>query len=159
MISTILRASALAAATGERIMAPAAVLSWAAVSGRVTFKQWPFSLLGRPWAMKLLWLSAVGEIAVDKLPFTPTRTNPGPLFGRVVSGAGVSAAQFSAEGRSAALGGVLGAAVAAAQTFATHTVRVRLNESLPNPISGSVGDLMTLAYALGAVSSKKRRRI
>ncbi len=140
-------------------MMPAAVLSWATVSGRISLTQWPFSLLGRPWVMNLFWFSVLGEIVADKLPFTPPRTDPGPLLARAASGAGVAAAQFSASNRSPWVGGLLGAGVAATQTFAAYSVRARLNQGLPNPVSGSVGDLIALASALMAVASKKERWI
>jgi uncharacterized membrane protein len=140
-------------------MTPPAVLSWAAVSGRVSLTRRPFNLLDRPWVMNLLWFSALGEIVADKLPFIPSRTDPGPFLARVASGAGVAAAQFSADNRSPMVGAVLGAGVAAVQTFAGYSVRMRLNQSLPNPIAGSIGDATALANALLAVVSRTRRRI
>lgn len=159
LISTILRSTSLAVACGNRIMTSPALLSWEAVSGRVTFTRWPFTLLHRPWVMNLLCVSAMGEIVADKMPFTPARTEPGPLLVRVLSGAGVAAAQFSADGRSPWIGGTVGAAVAGAQTFAGYTVRMRLNQRFPNTLSGIVGDTTTLACALGAVAPRKRRWI
>jgi uncharacterized membrane protein len=159
VISTVLRAMALATAASERVMTPVAALSWAAVSHRIALKPWPFSMLGRPWVMNLVWLAALGEIAVDKLPFTPNRTSPGPLAGRMVFGAAVAATQFVADGQSPWTGGVLGAVVAAAQSFAGRSTRVRLNQLLPNPISGVIGDAATLTYSLTAVAPRKRRWI
>lgn len=159
MIATILRATALSTAAGYRMMTPLAALSWAAASGRTKLRDRPFNLLHRPWVVNVLWLCALGEFAADKLPFTPSRTAPGPLAGRMAAGAAVSAAQFVADKRSPWIGAALGAAVAGAQTFASSSVRRRLNDDLPNPLSGSVGDAAALAYALPAVARRKRRRI
>lgn len=159
MIATILRATALATAAGDRMMTPLAALSWATVSGRIKLRRWPFSLLGRPWVMNLLWLSAVGEFAGDKLPITPPRTQPLPLAGRVTAGAALAATQFVADGRSPWFGALLGAGVAAGQTFASRTTRARLNQFLPNPLAGVAGDAVALAYALTAVAPRKRRWI
>jgi uncharacterized membrane protein len=159
VIATVFRALALASASGNRIMTPIAALSWAAASGRLTLKRRPFSLLARPEVMNLLWLSALGEILVDKLPFTPSRTAPGPLAARVASGAAAAATQFVADGRSPWIGGMLGGVAGAAQSFAGRSSRTQLNHVVPNPISGVVEDLTTVTYALGAVARRKRRWI
>lgn len=157
MFATILRALALASASGNRIMTPMAVLSWAAVSGRITVKRRPFSLLTGPEVMNVLWLSALGELLVDKLPFTPSRTSPGPLAARIASGAAAAATQFAADGRSPWIGGMLGGVAGAAQSYAGRSSRTHLNNVVPNPVSGVVEDLTTVAYALGAVARGKRR--
>ena len=47
---------------------------------------------------------ALGELVADKLPFIPSRTSPGPLFGRVVLGALSGATLCAAAGHSVAVG-------------------------------------------------------
>lgn len=159
MFSTILRAVALAVASGNRAATPVAVLSWAAVSGRIRLKSWPFRLLARPEMMNFLWFCALVEIFGDKLPITPKRTWPPSLLTRIGSGATTAATQFVADGRSLWLGALLGAVIGAAQTFAGYSLRTGLNRVLPNPISGVVGDAMALACSIGAIARKKRRWI
>ena len=157
MIPTLLRTLFLATSAGYRSMTPFAALSWAASSGRIELERRPYSLLSRPWLSNLLWLFALGELFVDKLPITPNRTDPGPLAGRIVIGAGVGATCFVAGKRSPWVGGLVGGAVTAAQTFSAANLRAQLNTRLPNPVSGSVEDIIPIVFALGAVASWRRR--
>ena len=77
-------------------------------------------LLARPGVRAALTVAAGGELLVDKLPFTPPRTAPLPLGGRVLSGATVGAAISRT---SQAAGALAGAAGAALGSFAGYHLR------------------------------------
>jgi uncharacterized membrane protein len=99
--------------TGLRSMTALAVLCWFAYRGDL-----PLDGTWASWAAKLttaiiFTVLAVGELVVDKLPKTPNRTAPGPLFVRVVVGglvgaivaAGLNGSEF--EGVILGVGGAL----------------------------------------------------
>jgi uncharacterized membrane protein len=76
----------LGAVTGMRTLMPMAVLCWFAYAGHLPVDDtWAF------WTEKLttaivLTVLALGELVVDKLPKTSSRTAPGPLVARLVFG-------------------------------------------------------------------------
>jgi uncharacterized membrane protein len=88
----------------------------------------------------------IGEMVVDKLPVTPSRTSPPPLLGRMASGGLVGAALFASENRRAAAGGVLGAAAALASAYAGERLRLRAAEKLglPDPVVAFFEDGLVL---------------
>src|SRR5258707_15218866 len=76
---------------GMRSMTAIAVLCWFAYRGDL-----PLDGTWASWAAKLVTaiiftVLALGEYVVDKLPKTPNRTAPGPLFVRVMIGGLVGA--------------------------------------------------------------------
>lgn len=83
----IVRAALVGFAAGLRSMTPLGILAAerndASLQGG--WKNWP--VLSSPTGRVLLQVSTVGEMVVDKLPFVPSRTAPGPLGGRMVIGA------------------------------------------------------------------------
>ncbi len=68
-------------------------------------------------ARTALLVAAIGELVVDKLPSTPSRTRPIGLAGRLVSGAGCG---LFVEGP---MGAAVATAASAAATFLTHDGR------------------------------------
>ena len=115
----------MGAVAGLRTMAAPAAVSRAAQRGDVDgLQDTPLALLGSRRVSTLLTLFEVGELFVDKLPMTPSRTSPPPLLGRAVSGALVGAALFISGGRGPTTGGVLGAASAVAAAYAGEHLRV-----------------------------------
>jgi uncharacterized membrane protein len=99
--------------TGLRSMTAMAVLCWFAYRGDL-----PLDGTWASWAAKLttaiiFTVLALGELVVDKLPKTPNRIAPGPLFVRVVVGglvgaivaAGLNGSEF--EGIILGVGGAL----------------------------------------------------
>src|SRR5687768_14315834 len=87
----------------------------------------------------LLGAAIVGEIAVDKLPLTPSRISPAPLLGRLGFGAasGLLATMATPPGRTgsvAARGALLGAIGAAAGAHAGYLTRTRIarNSGVPD---------------------------
>ena len=80
------RALLVGFAAGLRSMTPLGVLAAERNDGSLQrdWKDWP--ILSSPTGRVLLQVSAVGEMAVDKLPFVPARTDPQSLWARLVSG-------------------------------------------------------------------------
>jgi uncharacterized membrane protein len=147
------RATLLGLATGIRSMTPLATISWAASSGRLDLpEEAPFSLLARRSVSSVLLLAAAGEVVGDKLPFTPPRTKPGPLLGRIAFGAVVGAIGFTAEDEPIPLGAAVGGLAAAWGSFAGLGMRTQLtNSGVPALVAGIIGDALAMTLAVSAV--------
>jgi uncharacterized membrane protein len=103
---------------------------------------------------QIVWLMAVGEMAADKSPRIPDRTEPLPLAGRLVTGA-LTAAAIAAPGRGlrAAAAGAVGSAWGAYGLF--HLRRLVTDRlGVPNAVAGLLED--ALAVAAGAVLLHRR---
>lgn len=109
----------------------------------------PLAWLATPKAATAFQFLALGEIVGDKLPMTPNRIDPGPLFGRAASGALSGAAIFQAEGEQAGVGAAIGLAAAVVSAFAFYHLRHLAGEAkiVPDPVLGGIEDL--LAYGVG----------
>lgn len=81
------RALLVGLAAGLRSMTPIGVLAAERnnASLRAGWKDWP--ILSSPAGRVMLQASTVGEMVMDKTPFVPPRTEPGPLAGRMMLGA------------------------------------------------------------------------
>ena len=90
-------------------------------------------------------LFAAGEVIADKLPGTPARIAPAPLFGRLVSGA-IAGAIVSPRDRLA--GALLGCAAAVAASFVLYGLRKLSTERLKVP--GVLAGLAEDALVFGA---------
>ncbi len=109
----------------------------------------PFVLLRNKNVAYFLKLAAAGEIIGDKLPFTPNRTAPGPLFGRVSFAAGLAWTLAEPDERTKMA--AIAAISAAVSSFALMTVRQQAAKTLHVPdifvaviedallVSGSIG--------------------
>ncbi len=147
MPDTPARVLGLGAITGLRTMAAPAALSRAVTDGRIEgLEDTPFSILGAPGVSRVLRTFEIGELIVDKLPVTPSRTSPLPLIGRAGSGAFVGAALFASENHPTAVGGALGAAAALASAYAGESLRVQAAEKLgmPDPLIALIEDALVL---------------
>ncbi len=111
--------------------------------------------LGSPLVSAALALMAGGELVADKLPSIPARIDPAPLSGRMMSGAFVGAVISRMRRRSMASGALLGAASAAAGSFAAYHARRALTEDggLPDPLAAVAED--ALALAIGKTVSER----
>jgi uncharacterized membrane protein len=142
---------AFSALSGLRSTAGPALLSRAARRGDVEDpKVGPLGPLSR--LSPLLSVSMIGEMAADKTRFVGSRTSPGPLFGRAVSGALVAAALFAARGRGgkgsdAGSGALLGALSAVAGAYAGENLRSQGAQwlSVPDPVLALLEDGLVLA--------------
>ena len=96
---------------GLRSMTAPAVVSWAARLGWIHVKSSWLAFLGYSWTPWILSICALGELIVDKLPFTPSRKLPPSFAFRIVSGS-ISGAAIGIS-RSSLITGVLGGAIGA----------------------------------------------
>ena len=126
-------AALLGAACGMRTFSGPAALAW-----RGAWVPGPGRLA--------LFAAAGGEVVGDKLPMIPPRTSPGPLAGRLVSGALCGARLAGAPGVAA------GALAAAAATFGLPRARAAVAErtGLPDPVVAVGEDALAAASALVA---------
>ena len=116
--------------SGLRTMTAPAVVAWAANRHWLNLSASPFAFMGSGVAVAIFTLLALGELVIDKLPSTPSRTKLPGLIGRCVLG-GLSGATVAASGaQSIALGAILGAAGGIASAFAGYEVRKRLVRAL-----------------------------
>lgn len=115
-LHVLFRCAALGVAAGLRTSAPLAALVWKSPQAPVTKS-----------VATLMWL---GELAVDKLPFTPERRSVPGLLARLASGAIAGAIRGRAEGLPR-VGALIGAAGAAAGTYGGSYLRAWLGERLP----------------------------
>jgi uncharacterized membrane protein len=144
---TVARALGLGAIAGFRTMAAPASLSRAVSDGRIDgLEDTPFAILGSPGVSTALRILEIGELIVDKLPVTPSRTSPPPLLGRAASGGLVGAALFASENRSSLVGGALGATAALASAYAGERLRLQAAERLgmPDPVVALLEDGIVL---------------
>ncbi|UUL81568.1 DUF4126 domain-containing protein [Sphingomonas qomolangmaensis] len=100
-----------------------------------------------------LALAALGELAVDKHPRAPDRTDAGAAAGRIVSGA--LAGAFVRGGRVSIVGGIAGAAGAVVGTRLGHRLRTRLAKRLGKDWPVAVAED---ALAIGLVALAQRQR-
>lgn len=106
-------------------------------------------LQAAPVAAGLKFLAA-SELAGDKLPQMPDRTNLPSLAVRTLSGALVGAALFTARRDSAATGALLGGLAALAATYGSFYLRAALHRygKVPNATAGLMEDAMMLSSGL-----------
>jgi uncharacterized membrane protein len=135
---------------GLRSMTPPAAVSWAVHLGWLNVDNTRLVPLGSTLAVVILTILAVGELIADKLPFTPNRTAPGPLIGRIVTGALCAAVLGAAGGGSIGAAVALGATGAVAGAFGGYQVRHRLvkDAGLPDIVVALVEDLEAVGGAL-----------
>lgn len=107
----------------------------------------PAQALRSPRLSPLLELMALGELAADKLPFLPNRTDPPSLIGRTFSGALAGAALGAARHQRREWGAIVGGLSAALASFVLLHLRLSLgrNTSLPDPLVGALEDSVILS--------------
>lgn len=119
--------------TGLRSLTAPAVLAWAANKNWLNLHNTPLSFMASTVAVVIFCILAAGELVVDQLPSTPSRTKPPGLIARILLG-GLSGAGIAAAGtQSLALGAVLGIAGSLVGTYGGHAARVGLVRSLKVP--------------------------
>jgi uncharacterized membrane protein len=145
----------LGAISGLRSLSGPAFVSRAASRGDLNLDGTPLGFASSPYVSKALLVMSLGELVVDKLPETPSRTSLPPLLGRVVSGALVGAAVFISEGRRAATGAALGSSAAIVAAFAGERLRALAVEKtgLPDPVVALAGDATVLLVGLRSLSN------
>jgi len=122
---TIALAFLLGATAGPRTSAPITAVTWAARLGWIDLKGSKLAFLASPWAVAVTTPMALSELVIDKLPATPSRTQPGAIAARAASGA-LAGAALGAGRPVAGLAAVAGAVGAGAATLFGHALRVQL---------------------------------
>jgi uncharacterized membrane protein len=139
---------------GLRTMTAPTVVAWAANRHWLNLGNSPLALIGSIGAVIVFTLGAVGELVIDKLPSTPSRTRLLGLVARSVFGGLSGAAVAVAGSQSLVLGLVAGAAGAIAGAFAGYEVRKRLVRALkvPDFVIALLEDAVAIAGGLLIVS-------
>lgn len=142
----------LSALSGFRSFTPLAVMAMAGTrAGR------PLLLPGitrrlRPAALDAL---ALGELAADKTPWIPARTQPPALVGRALSGSLIGASFGVRRDRRWLGPALLGAAAAVVGTYVSHQLRERARRATGLP--GAALGLLEDAVVIGASSALATR--
>lgn len=147
------RALALGIVTGMRSQLPTALLAWRHARGELPEDATgPGRILDRRGAVTLTALAALGELVGDKLPMAPSRTETGPLLGRIVLGVSAGASIAAAIGGSRILGGVLGAAGAALGSLLGARFRAAATEAtnVPDLVWALLEDVAAVTLGLAA---------
>jgi uncharacterized membrane protein len=115
---------------GLRAMTAPAVVSWAVHLGWLNLHGTHLAFMGSTVAVAIFSLAAIGEYVNDVLPKTPSRTAPGPLIARIVTGGLSGACLCAAVGQSLPFGAALGGIGAVLGAFGGYQIRTRLVRAL-----------------------------
>lgn len=140
--------------TGLRSLTGPAVVCWAAHLGWLHLQGSRLAFMGSAAATYSFSALALGELIADKLPFIPSRTTPGPLFGRIVLGGLCGATLCGAASCSTAIGAILGGVGGVAGAFAGYRTRAGLvkKSRLPDFVIALLEDLVAIGGGLFLVS-------
>lgn len=134
MFKVYLQSACLGVVAGMRSMAaPALVSDHLERTQPEALAASPLRWLGTPKAATIFKVLALGEIGGDKLPMTPSRIAPGPLFGRILSGGLSGAVLCAADGKRLEAGAIIGALGAIAGAYGFYHLRRTLGQKLPVP--------------------------
>lgn len=129
---TLLLAFLIGLFAGLRSLTAPAVTAWAVYMGWLKLEG-PLSFIGSFPSVIILTLLAIAELVGDKLPKTPSRTEPLGLIARVVTGGVTGACITAAAGQGAWLGGLLGAVGGIVGCFGGYYARQRLVKATGAP--------------------------
>ena len=108
---------------GLRAFTAPAVICWATFFGWLHLSESRLSFLGKPVAVGIVSLLALGELIADKLPMTPNRTTSAPLLGRIATAAFSATAMAIAARQSVVIASVVGVTGALAGAFGGYYAR------------------------------------
>jgi uncharacterized membrane protein len=139
---------------GLRALTAPAVVAWGAHLGWLHLHNTPLSFMGSTAAVAVFTLLAAGELVVDQLPSTPSRTKPAGLSARFVLGGLSGACIAVSASQSIAFGAALGACGGVVGAFAGYEARTRLVRGLnvPDFVIASLEDAVAIATGLFIVS-------
>jgi uncharacterized membrane protein len=154
----LLLAFGLGVVAGLRSMTAPAIVSWAARLGWLHLEGTPLAFLAVSWVPYVLTALMLGELVADKLPRTPSRTQPGPFIGRILTGGLSGAALAAGVGLSLVVGIIAGALGAVAGTLGGHRARTGLVRALGGPdyVVALVEDVVAVGGAILVVSLVRR---
>jgi len=140
--------------SGLRTMTGPTVVAWAANRNWLNLDSSWLAFMGSTIVAVLFTVAALGELVVDKLPSTPSRTATVGLIARSVFGGLSGAAVAAAGAQSIALGVVLGVAGAITGAFAGYEARKRIVRALkvPDFVIAVVEDAIAIGGGLLIVS-------
>jgi uncharacterized membrane protein len=137
-------------ACGLRAFTPLALVGWLANWGWMPLAGSHLAFLGTTAGAVTVTVIALAELAGDKWPKTPKRTEAGPLTARVVTGAMCGVAMCNAAGESLVLGifcGVIGSIGGAFAGY--HTRRALVSRlRLPDFVVALAEDLAVIGGSL-----------
>jgi uncharacterized membrane protein len=158
-----LSALGLGLVAGLRSMTAPAIVSASARSGSLHLANSRLRFLATKTARNTFAGLAAGELIADKLPFTPNRTDAGPLVGRILSGGLCGATVAASERQSLALGSMVGGLAAVAGAYAGYQLRRRAVQQghVPDFVVATFEDAIALLGGALAVKliSKERPEI
>jgi uncharacterized membrane protein len=139
---------------GLRSMTSLAAVSWGARLGWIDLRASHLAFFGSTTAVVVISAAALGELVVDKLPFTPRRTALVPLLFRVLSGAVCGAAVCISAQHFVVLGSVLGGLGAIAGSFSGYRIRhnVVRKGTLPDIAVALIEDAIAVGGAFVLIS-------
>ena len=152
--NVLLLAAGIGLVAGLRsMMAPAAV-TWAARLGWLHLQGSSLAFMGSTAAFVIFSILALAELVADKLPMTPSRTQPGPLGARVVTGGLAGACLSVSAGQSWLIGAAAGGVGGVLGAFAGYEARRRLVSGLKvkDAVIAVAEDLVAIALAYLIVS-------
>jgi uncharacterized membrane protein len=150
----LLLALLIGVVSGLRSVTAPAVVAWGAHLNWLNLRNTALSFMASTAAVVIFTLLALFELIADKLPSTPSRTEPVGLIARVLLG-GLSGACVALSGaQSMVLGAVLGAVGGVAGAFAGYQARTRLVKALkvPDFVIALLGDAVAIGGGLLIVS-------
>jgi uncharacterized membrane protein len=150
----LLLALLIGVVSGLRSVTAPAGVAWGAHLNWLNLRNTALSFMASTAAVVIFTLLALFELIADKLPSTPSRTEPVGLIARVLLG-GLSGACVALSGaQSMVLGAVLGAVGGVAGAFAGYQARTRLVKALkvPDFVIALLGDAVAIGGGLLIVS-------
>jgi len=150
----LLLALLIGVVSGLRSVTAPAVVAWGAHLSWLNLHNTALSFMASTAAVVMFTLLALVELIADKLPSTPSRTEPVGLIARILLG-GLSGACVAVSGaQSIVVGAVLGAVGGVAGAFAGYQARTRLVKALkvPDFVIALLGDAVAIGGGLLIVS-------
>ena len=150
----LLLALLIGVVSGLRSVTAPAVVAWGAHLNWLNLRNTALSFMASTAAVVMFTLLALVELIADKLPSTPSRTEPVGLIARILLG-GLSGACVAVSGaQSIVVGAVLGAVGGVAGAFAGYQARTRLVKALkvPDFVIALLGDAVAIGGGLLIVS-------
>jgi uncharacterized membrane protein len=129
----LLLAFAIGIVAGLRSMTAPAVVAWAVHLGWLPLASTPLAFLASPVARYVLLVLMLLELVADKLPFTPSRKQPGPFIGRILTGGLAGAAIAAGLGQSLVAGALAGGLGGMIGTLGGYRARTGLVRALGVP--------------------------
>ncbi len=150
----LLLAFLIGVVTGLRSLTAPAVVAWGAYHGWLNLHGSALSFMSAKAAVIIFVMVAVGELASDKLPGTPSRTAPLGLTARILLGGLCGACLAVAGAQSMVIGALLGIAGGVAGAFGGYQIRTRLVRALkcPDFVIALAEDAVAIAGGLFIVS-------